>query len=135
MIEDKKFSPPAHTYGGLLTKAFREILFSRGKLSSLHTDITSYILRSRGEGKVSSSIYKNVEGDEMTWKSFLWMLFNIQNIKKLELKIKITHSDDSTSEHELSAVPKDGENAKPVKEKKKDDKSNTSDSPKDVKNG
>ena len=118
MEKTTKTNPPARTYGGLLTKALREILFARGKLNSLHNDITSYILRSKGKGKVSSSIYKSITDDEITWKAFLWLLFNVQKVKKLKLTFVVTHEDDTTSTHVIVATPKDDTNMAPKKTKK-----------------
>lgn len=100
----KKFKAISNTEDGLLSKLFREILNSTGKINTIIYDVNKYV--KRGGSKVKSSVLKNVIDGEMTWKSFIFLLFDVLKFKKIVLKITLTHDSGIETEHELVVTPK-----------------------------
>ena len=97
---------------GLLSKLFRRVLMETGLIHSLTSNVDEYI--SNGGSKKKSSILKNVIDGEMTWKTFMFLLFEIMIFKKIKLKLEITHDSGIVTTHSIDVTPK-----KTIKPKKK----------------
>ena len=93
------------TEDGLLSKLYRQIIFDTGKINTLKYDINKYI--KNGGAKVKSSVLSSVIASEMTWKNFIFLLFEIHKFKKIKFTITITHDSGIETEHSLVATPKD----------------------------
>jgi len=100
----KKLKPILTTEDGLLSKLFRKVIFDTGKINTLKYDIDKYL--KKGGNKVKSSILKNVVDGEMTWKVFIFLIFEILKFKKITLKIVVTHESNIVTEHSLEVKPK-----------------------------
>ena len=102
----KKLKEPEKTEDGLLTKLYRDILFRSGRIDKIQEDIATY--KEKGGTRAVGSILKDIMDGSLTWKSFIFLLFRIQRIHKLELKAKVYYSDeeDDYTEHLLVATPK-----------------------------
>lgn len=54
--------------------------------------------------KTRSSLVNNIIADEMTWKTFMDLTFNLLKVKKCKLNIELTFVNDTTSNHEITIV-------------------------------
>ena len=98
-----KMKPISTNEDGILTNLFRNIITETGLINSLPFLISRYIRN--GGKKNKATIGKIIIDGEMTWKSFIFLIFEISRIKKMDIKLTLTHADDSTSEHELEVTP------------------------------
>jgi len=90
---------PSNLEDGMLTKLFRKILFDTGIVNNIGTYINSYV-RSGGK-KSKSQINKIILDEGMSWKSFIFLIFDVLRITKLDIKIKLHHESGEVTEHTM----------------------------------
>ena len=98
---------PANTEHGVLTKLWLIVLRDKGYLNIMQQLITRYVNNTNLTSKVTvkktrASITADVTATEMTWKKLLNLLFNVLQIKKLVITIKIVSEDDTESYHSIT---------------------------------
>ena len=111
---------PANTEHGVLTKLWLIILRDKGYLNIMRQLITRYVNNTNLTSnitakKTKASITADVTAPEMTWKKFLNLLFNVLQVKKLVITIKIVGEDDTESYHSIT-VPNPNETEKENKD-------------------
>jgi len=100
---DKLVNKIANTPNGILTRMFRKIIFETGLVRSLMHFIDRY--RAEGGERVKTTIVKDITSSELTWKAFIFLLFEILKVKKINFKIEITWPNDNETAHELEISP------------------------------
>ena len=98
---------PANTEHGVLTKLWLIVLRDKGYLNIMQQLITRYVNNTNLTSKVTvkktrASITADVTATEMTWKKLLNLLFNVLQIKKLVITIKMVGEDDTESYHSIT---------------------------------
>ena len=98
---------PANTEHGVLTKLWLIVLRDKGYLNIMQQLITRYVNNTNLTSKVTvkktkASITADVTATEMTWKKLLNLLFNVLQVKKLVITIKIVGEDDTESFHSIT---------------------------------
>jgi len=81
----KKFKDISNTENGLLTRLFREFMYDTGRINTIETDVSNYILK--GGTKAKASVQNNIIDGEMSWKTFVFLMFEIIKLKKLTLTV------------------------------------------------
>jgi len=99
-----KFKDTANNENGLLAKLFRNILFETGAINDLRYKINRYI--NAGGVLTKGSILNKIQHKEMTWNTFVMLLFNILKVKKMTLKITLEHDTGIVTEHTLVTTAK-----------------------------
>jgi len=92
------------TEDGLLTALYRKVMFETGKLNEVQGDIKTYILS--GGNKVKGSILSSIIEGEMTWKTLLFLLFEISRFKKITLSITVEDENNTVTTHSIVSIPK-----------------------------
>jgi len=116
-----KFEEVANNENGLLTKLFRDILFETGAVNELRYKINRYI--NAGGVLTKGSLLSKIQHKEMTWYTFVMLLFNILKIKKMTLKITLEHASGIETVHTLVSTAKK-KNVKVKKNVKQTDNDN-----------
>ena len=99
----KSMEKEANTANGILTRMFRKIIFDTGLARSLMYFIDKY--KAEGGGRAKTSIVKTITSPEMTWKYFIFLLFEVLRAKKLKIRLEIEWPNDTITEHELEVSP------------------------------
>ena len=100
---DKPVEKTGNTANGVLTKMFRKIIFDTGLVRSLMYFIDKY--KAEGGERAKTSIVKTITDSEMTWKYFIFLLFEVLKAKKVTFKIDIEWPNDKITSHELEIEP------------------------------
>lgn len=56
--------------------------------------------------KGSSALRKVISSKTMSWKVFVYLMFNVLNMKSMKIKLTLTHNDDTVTEHMITVVAK-----------------------------
>ena len=116
-LDIKKMEEPATTEGGILTRFFRKIIAETGLINNLSLLINMYEKnRSIKKKKSKTTIIKTILDPEMTWKSFIFLIFNILQARKMKITVEIELPNKKTTTHSLIVRP-----LQPIKEDLKDD--------------
>ena len=86
-------------------------------MNALEFMITKYVSKNDKTGnrvqavkrKTKSSLEKNIYADEMTWKTFIDLLFNFLNVVKIDISIKLTHANGQETIHSVKVNNSEGE--------------------------
>jgi len=100
----KKLKDISSTEDGLLTKLFREVMFGTGRINTISSDISKYILK--GGTKAKASVQNNVIDSEMSWKTFVFLIFEILQMKKMTLTVEVEHDSGIVTTHSVVTVAK-----------------------------
>jgi len=100
------------TEGGLLAKLWRTILVGTNFIRTRDQLVNEYVRKTdmlkgrvkQVSRKTKSTLTKNVNANEMTWKVFIDLLFNFITVKKIDISIKLTMSNGKETLHSLSIV-------------------------------
>lgn len=104
-MNKEKMNPVKNNEDGILTKLFRKVVFETGFINNLSYFINRYI---KGGGKKNkATISKIILDGEMTWKSFIFLIFEVLKAKKMSVKITVTHVNDMVTEHEVIVTPRE----------------------------
>ena len=103
---------------GILTYLFRKIITETGYSRILMSLINKYT--KRGGKRAKSSIVTTIQDSRMTWNYFIFLLFEILQVKKMKIKIELTLRNDEISEHEVEIEYKE-----PVEEKEEKENEDT----------
>lgn len=100
---DKPVEKTGNTANGVLTKMFRKIIFDTGLVRSLMYFIDKY--KAEGGERAKTSIVKTITDSEMTWKYFVFLIFEVLKAKKITFKIEIEWPNSKLTTHELDIEP------------------------------
>ena len=100
---DKPVEKTGNTANGVLTKMFRKIIFDTGLVRSLMYFIDKY--KAEGGERAKTSIVKTITDSEMTWKYFIFLLFEVLRAKKVTFKIEVEWANEKITTHELEIEP------------------------------
>ena len=95
--------PVSSAEDGILTSIYRKIIIDTGTINSLGFFITRYIKNKGSKNK--ATVTKITLDGEMTWKSFVFLIFEIHRVKKMKIKITLTPDVGVETEHELEFTP------------------------------
>jgi len=104
------FKPVANSTGGVLSKLWRTILDDTdlhpaiGFLVKRYVDRTAAIDTKNTKRKTKATLLSNIGATEMTWKTFNKLIFEFLNVKKLDITIKLTHSNGQERLHSLTVI-------------------------------
>jgi len=98
--------------GAILGKLWRLIIKDLGFLDHLTFFVNRYVTKTGGinnrvknaRRKTKSSIITNITDEELTWKVFLDLLYNVLNVRKFTLSIKLEHANGKNTIHHLLVV-------------------------------
>jgi len=99
----EKFESVSNTENGILTKLFRMIIFDTGLINKIPYNINRYIRN--GGKKNKATISRLILSGEMSWRSFIFLLFDILRVKKCTFKVTLEYDVGPSSEHEISISP------------------------------
>lgn len=127
MAEVKIDSPLSKKEGGVLAGLWRKIIKDIGYDRHLDYLVSRYVAKTdKMNGRVQnvrrktkSSLIKNITSSEMTFKTFLDLLFNYIGVKKIDISIKLTFNNGSESVHSM-AVRNDDEEEEVIKNEDRD---------------
>lgn len=94
----------------LLSKLFRSIIKDRGMLFQMETKVDEYILNAHKDdirvvkGMTKTQINNKMLDEEMTWKNFIDLIFNVLRFRKLRLVVELTDQKGNTTMHEIVSV-------------------------------
>jgi len=92
-----KFKALSFDEDGILADLFRKVIIDLGYVNNMKSLITAY--KRRGGRKSSATVTRLVFDGELTWKSFVFLLFHIIHVKKAVITIKLEHESGIVSEH------------------------------------
>jgi len=95
--------------GGVLTRLWHKIIRENNLEHALDTYVDQYVIKNDEFGgrvktmanKTRSSIIKNITAREMTWRTFLDLVINYLDTKKVTLSITITFKNGDISTHSV----------------------------------
>jgi len=97
--------PIAHNEGGLIAALWRNILKDLNYTNKLPWLIEQYIRNTKPEGrKTKASITKNAHSGDMTFKTFMLLLFNVLSVKKITFSVKLTFDNGDETVHGIAAL-------------------------------
>jgi len=99
----KKVKEPSTSADGVLTRLFRKIIIDRGLAKNLMFLIDKY--KREGGERAKSSIVTTILNPEMTWKYFVFLIFEILKVKRMRIKIELEWPTGEISEHSLELTP------------------------------
>ncbi len=94
----------------ILGKFTRKIIVDLGLINKIEFMVNRYIKTANDKNisadkkKTRSSLINNIVSEEMTWKTFTNIVFNLLKVKKCKITLELTHVNDTTSQHELMIV-------------------------------
>lgn len=109
------------TEGSVLATLWRNVLTETNMLPALDYFVDRYVNNSKGmesrvkavKRKTKSTMMKNVTANDMTWKTFLDLMFNFLKVKRIVISIKLTHPGGNESVHSVT-VNNAGDQDSPV---------------------
>jgi len=130
--KDYFLSPTANTPHGVLAKLWRTIVIDTGNLRNLSARINNYRSQRVGqlvnsktiENRTDSQLRSEVNKVELTWNSFIFLVFKILNARRITITISITHANGNVSNTSITTY----DNASPPD----DEDTGTSKSNKDI---
>ena len=99
----KKVKEPSTSADGVLTRLFRKIIIDRGLAKNLMFLIDKY--KREGGERAKSSIVTTILNPEMTWKYFVFLIFEILKVKRMRIKIELEWPTGEISEHSIELTP------------------------------
>ena len=102
------FKKPISTKeGGVLASLFRKIVIENNLINSLDYLIDRYVTETGSKSKNikrknRSSLIKYISANDMTWKTFLTLVFDFLGAIKLEFTIKVTFPNKHESVHKVT---------------------------------
>ncbi len=110
MAEIKITQPISKKETGVLAGLWRNILRDNNYLPALDYLVNRYVARTdKMEGRVlnmkrktKSSIIKNITDPEMSFKTFIDLLFNFLSVKRIDISIKLTFPNGNETLHNIA---------------------------------
>jgi len=98
------------TEGSVLATLWRNVLKETNMLPALDYYVDRYVNNTKGmesrvksvKRKTKSTMMKNVTANDMTWKTFLDLMFNFIKVKKIVISIKLTHANGEDTIHNVT---------------------------------
>lgn len=121
------FEDLKNTAGGALAKLWRNTLRDNNLYPSIGYLVSRYTSRNAATGsknsirKTKASLIGNVRAGEMTWKTYMKLLFEFLGVKKVDITIKLTLANNSETLHSITVVNdniKDDKDTEDVKDEK-----------------
>lgn len=102
--------PPNKNESGVLAALWRKILIENNFMPALGMLVSRYLKDQEAkEGRVKnlrkknrSTVVNNIAATEMTFKTFLDLIFNLLKVKRCDISIKLTYHNGNTSTHSVS---------------------------------
>jgi len=88
---ESKFKEVASTENGILARLWRRIVFDNNLQNALPFLIQRY---SKKGTRNTSTIVSLITNSELTWKAFVFLVFEILTVKELELTLELTKNDE-----------------------------------------
>lgn len=122
-----KSSQSSNVEGAVLSNLWKKVLAETNLVNALDFLITKYVDQSNHSMKVQkrrtkSSLTKNIYSDDMTWKTFVDLMFNFLKIKRIELVIKLHHPNNDVTMHSITFKPDNNANKDEIDKKYGDSK-------------
>lgn len=102
-------APISNNEGGVIVRLWRKILYETNLINNIHNLILVYQMKNNKNDqmkvrkrKTKSSLIKNIWAPEMTWKTFIYLLENFLNVRKIDISIKLTHDNGEESIHSVT---------------------------------
>jgi len=98
------------TAGGALAKLWRNTLRDNNLYPSIGYLVTRYTSRNsvtdskNSVRKTKASLISNIRSGEMTWKTYLKLLFEFLGVRKVDITIKLTLANNSETLHSITVV-------------------------------
>jgi len=110
MADVKITQPIATKESGVLAGLWRNILRDNNYIPALDYLVTKYVAKTdkmngrvqNVKRKTKSSIIKNITDSEMSIKTFIDLLFNFLNVKKIDISIKLTFPNGNETIHSIA---------------------------------
>jgi len=102
-----KFDPlDNNREGSILVKLWRNILKETNLINAIEYLVDRYTNKSNAsikmvKKKTKSSLIKNVSATDMTWKTFVDLIFNVLNVKKMTISVKLQYPNGKESIHSV----------------------------------
>lgn len=106
----KDFEEIQSIENGILAKLFRKVIIETGLVFNIKSNVNTYILENikyKRDGKPRSSVLGLINSGSMTWKSFVFLIYEILKIKKMTITVKLQHDNkgDVITNHEIFVTP------------------------------
>jgi len=107
---NQNFEDLKNTAGGALAKLWRNILRdnnlypSMGYLVSRYTSKNTTVNSKNSIRKTKASLLSNIRSGEMTWKTFMKLLFEFLGVRKVDITIKLTLANNMQKLHTITVV-------------------------------
>ena len=107
MVDLKKMQKSIpKTEGGILVRLWRNILVESNMIHGINTMVTRYINAGKNSiaaknSKTKSSIEKNISSDNMSWRIFVDLLFNVLKVKRMHITITLTFPNGTSTVNHL----------------------------------
>jgi len=94
----------------ILGKLFHRILMELNLINKIEFLINRYIKNANDKDikiqkrKTRSSLINNITANEITWKTFIDLTFNLLRVRKLKVMITLTHTEDMIKKFKLKNV-------------------------------
>lgn len=95
--------------GTILTKLWRNILHDTNYINNLEYLVNRYVNKTKSSVKMvnrrtKSSLIKNMTAKDMSWKTFVDLIFNVLDIKFMTVSIKLDYADGSSTVHHIKTA-------------------------------
>ena len=97
MLENMK--KPSDFEDGMLTKLFRNIITSTGIINNIGSYMNAYVRK--GGKKPKSQITKLILDEGMTWKSFIFLIFEVLRVVRIDITLNLHYENGEVSEHRM----------------------------------
>ncbi len=97
----RKSDPEANS-SGLLAAFFRKILIDTNMVSNINRLVKRHAILVKGGGTLASNNLKLVTASSMTFKTLMYLLFNILRVKQVDITFKLTMPNNKVDEFTLT---------------------------------
>jgi len=92
--------------GTILTKLWRNILHDINYINNLEYLVNRYVNKTKSSvnmvnRRTKSSLIKNITAKDMSWRTFIDLIFNVLDIKFMTISIKLDHADGTSTVHHI----------------------------------
>lgn len=100
-----------HVEGSILVNLWHKILRETNYIYALEYMVAKYTAKNKSSIKAEkrrtkSSIIKNITSDVMTWKTFIDLIFNFLNVKKMTMSLRLEYPNGKETIHSITVDDK-----------------------------
>lgn len=97
--------------GTILSRLWRNILHDTHYINNLKYLVDRYVNKSKSSvnmvnRRTKSSLIKNLTAQDMSWKTFIDLIFNVLDVKFITISIKLDYADGTSSIHNVKKAAK-----------------------------